>query len=399
MAERRITQSERAHRHLTEAILRGRWHTGDTVSAYALAEELDMSRTPIVAALRRLESEGFVEIIPQVGCRIVHPGVSAVGELFVLRGALDGLAAAAAARRIDDATLSELDGMLQQLEAVASPGDPAAFAELDHGFHSRIIDAGGMPRLAHMARSVWLPLRYQLARGPLPIAEIPDSTREHREIFDGIRRRAPERARAAAERHATRSARRFLADLEHRPGGPHQREGLVHQALIYASDEEFLGATVPFVIEALSEGARVLAVTSSHNIELLQSELGPRAEQVEWRDSREWYRTPSDTLLGYQRYVAEHANGTRVRLIGEVDWSGLSLAASSEWTRYESTLNVAFAVTPVSFLCPYDARVLPDPTIAAARRTHPEIRSATDISPSPEYTDFFAPLGGGPSPG
>jgi len=173
----------------------------------------------------------------------------------------------------------------------------------------------------------------------------------------------------------------------------------VHQALIYASDEEFLGATVPFVIEALSEGARVLAVTSSHNIELLQSELGPRAEQVEWRDSREWYRTPSDTLLGYQRYVAEHANGTRVRLIGEVDWSGLSLAASSEWTRYESTLNVAFAVTPVSFLCPYDARVLPDPTIAAARRTHPEIRSATDISPSPEYTDFFAPLGGGPSPG
>ena len=126
MAERRINRTERAYRHLASEIVRGRWQAGETLSTYALAEELGSSRTPVLEALKRLEQEGLVEIIPQVGCRVLRPGSSSVEELFTLRGALEGVAAAAAARRIDHGELHALEALLQQLEAAADRGDPIA---------------------------------------------------------------------------------------------------------------------------------------------------------------------------------------------------------------------------------------------------------------------------------
>jgi DNA-binding GntR family transcriptional regulator len=92
MTEPRGSRTERAYQYLTEEIVRGRWQAGEIVSTYALAEELQVSRTPILEALRRLEADGLVEIIPQVGCRIVQLTAGAVDEMFAIRAALEGAA-------------------------------------------------------------------------------------------------------------------------------------------------------------------------------------------------------------------------------------------------------------------------------------------------------------------
>lgn len=164
--------------------------------------------------------------------------------------------------------------------------------------------------------------------------------------------------------------------------------GFVHQALRYASDLEFLGGTVPFVTEALSAGDSVLAVTSSTNIELLHGVLGRDARRVEFADSLDWYGSPGRTLAAYHRHVEGHRGRPgRVRVIGEPVWPGPG-PELREWMRYESVVNVAFAGSDASIICPYDLRRVPPPVAESIGRTHPELVTGYgDPLPSEEYTD------------
>jgi DNA-binding GntR family transcriptional regulator len=381
MVDRRPSRTEHAYRRLLEDVVRGRWQAGDTLSTYALAEELGISRTPVLEALKRLESDGLVEIIPQVGCRIVGPSASSIEELLAVRGALEGVAAAAATRVIDDEDLVGLDAALRQLERAAESGDRTAYDELAHGFHERLVQASGMPRLIEAARAIATLLRYQLSGLPMTDEQLRDSIPEHRELFEAVRARAPRRARAAAARRATLAIARHGDPLARGRAG-----GLVHRALVYDSDEGFLATTVPFVEEGLDADERVLAVMTQPNIEALARALGERAGEVEFRDAREWYQVPARTLLSYQRYV-EYGDRRRSRIIGQVSWDGHDASAISEWKRYESVLNVAFALEPVSIVCPYDARTLPGAIVDDARRTHPELCSGAHAVASPVYTD------------
>jgi DNA-binding GntR family transcriptional regulator len=382
MAEGRMSRTEHAYRFLTREVLRGRWDAGATVSTYALAEELGISRTPVAEALRRLEGEGLVEIIPQVGTRIVQPDPGPVKDLFALRAALEGVATAAAARNITDAQLSELELTLGRLERSAAIGDRTAYEELYHDFHMRLIAAAGIPQLLDAARSIWTPLRYRLAGLPLGNEQLTESVREQRELYAAVKQRSAERARAAAERHVRSAAARFLVPL----GAAGGIGGLVHQALIYGDEDEFLASTVPFIVEGLEADERVLAVTTPANREVLMRTLGRRAQDVEFRDSDEWYELPAHTLLSYQRYI-QYSDRNRVRVIGEVAWKDNTPESMAEWTRYEAILNVAFALNAVSIMCPYDARRLPSAVVANARRTHPRISNGATSSLSESFTD------------
>lgn len=214
MAQPRLSRSETAYEHLLEEVLRGRFQPGETLSIYALAEELQVSRTPVAEALKRLESEGLVEIIPQVGCRVTRHNAPDVAELFALCGALDGLAAQAAAANIDDRGLLELRLVSDALEAAAAGGDKAAILDADYAFHMAIIEASGSPRVARVARSSWVPLRFQLSLMPSPSeAAIAACISEHRDIVDAIECRTGKQARAATERHATNSAAQIARQL------------------------------------------------------------------------------------------------------------------------------------------------------------------------------------------
>ena len=378
-----MTRTERAYRHLIDEVLAGRWQPGETLSTSALAQELGISRTPVVEAMKRLEAEGLVEIIPQVGCRIVGPTATSVQELYALREAFDGLAAEAAARRIRPDELSALESVLSRLEAAVQRRDRVAYLDLNLRLHLAIVDAAGMPRLARGARSAWLPLRHQLANVGISDEALDGSLPEHREIVDAIRRGAPQRARTAAERHARTSGAWAAAQLDDAAGR------LTHRALIYTTPEGFLDGALPFVEDGLDRDERVLTVTTPRNREALARALGARAGAVEFRDSDEWYRAPSHTLLAYERYL-QYVDSARVRILGEPIWSDLSPAAIREWTRYESIINVEFSFAPVSFLCPYDVGALPERIVADARRTHPELCTGVEVAPSPDFRDARA---------
>lgn len=95
----------------------GDYRFGETLSATQLAKQFDISRAPVSAALAHLRSSGFVEVLPQVGYRVVSPSAAEIGDFFVALGKLEAAAAALAARRYED---DEAD----RLVAIAERGDP-----------------------------------------------------------------------------------------------------------------------------------------------------------------------------------------------------------------------------------------------------------------------------------
>ncbi|NUQ99252.1 MAG: hypothetical protein HOY79_22785, partial [Streptomyces sp.] len=83
--------------------------------------------------------------------------------------------------------------------------------------------------------------------------------------------------------------------------------GFVHQALRYASDDQFRDAAAAFVRDGLDAGDSVLGVVSTRNFNLLAQALGSRFHSVECSDARDWYDYPSRTLGRYHAYCTRQA--------------------------------------------------------------------------------------------
>ena len=164
---------------------------------------------------------------------------------------------------------------------------------------------------------------------------------------------------------------------------------LEHQVLLYASDDEFLAAAIPFLTEGLERSHSVLAVTTATQIGLLRETLDDRSEQVEFADSVDWYRSPTTAFNRYRAFVKQKfdAGAPWIRIVGEPVWAGRSDAEVTAWTRYESLINLGFAASPATIVCPYDTRSLPVEVVADARRTHPEVAHGSDAATSAMYQE------------
>jgi anti-sigma regulatory factor (Ser/Thr protein kinase) len=152
-----------------------------------------------------------------------------------------------------------------------------------------------------------------------------------------------------------------------------ERPGLIHDAFVYASEEEFLEGALPFLEEGIDAGEPILAAPTEANAELLRDRLGRRsAKAVDWAEDSESHRTVQRLGI-FLDYIDEHARdgATRIRLLGEPCWPEDGGPGVAEWKRYESFLNVALAEHPVWLVCPYDGSRLSRDIVQDACLTHP----------------------------
>jgi transcriptional regulator with XRE-family HTH domain len=162
---------------------------------------------------------------------------------------------------------------------------------------------------------------------------------------------------------------------------------LEHRALIYGSEEEFLAGALPFVREGVERDECPLVVTSAAHITHLRRDLADRSDGVEFVDSASWYSTPRAALEGYRGAINRRRSDgfVWVRILGEPVWAGSSEDDIRRWIRYESMLNLALAAEPVTLMCPYDTRAVPDHIIHSAYETHPTIVHRDDRVASTVY--------------
>ena len=164
---------------------------------------------------------------------------------------------------------------------------------------------------------------------------------------------------------------------------------LVHEALIYSSDEELLARIVPFLRDGLAAGEPAIAVLTPSNNALLREALGQDAQRVSFADATLRYRRPARAAAELREHLdAELSRGDveRVRMVGEIPY-GPSPQEHSEWRRYESVVNRALADFPAWIICIHDTRVLPDQVLSDTRCTHPFVSTREGRDPSDLYVE------------
>lgn len=137
------TAAERAHAHIRDAIVGGGLEPGTMLSENGLAAELAMSRTPVRAALARLQEEGWVRIYAQRGAQVLGLSPQEIRESAQLRLALESAGvfhSTEAARRDLD---RRMEPNLAEQERALRAGDFPAFAEAAMAFHNAFVDLAG----------------------------------------------------------------------------------------------------------------------------------------------------------------------------------------------------------------------------------------------------------------
>lgn len=126
---------ERAYDELKRRILNEDYPPGSFLAERRLAEELGMSKTPVKAALERLELEGFLLVSPQQGIVVREYSIHEIADLYEIRSALESFTLRRLAGRLTNVQTKLLQANLQSLKKIAGSGDVAAAVAIDAEFH------------------------------------------------------------------------------------------------------------------------------------------------------------------------------------------------------------------------------------------------------------------------
>lgn len=199
---------------LRQAILTGELKPGERLMEIHLANRLGVSRTPIREAIRMLELEGLVTMIPRKGAEVSRISKQDITDVLEVRASLDALAVRLCCERITEEELAELEKASKAFGEAINSGDLTAVARADVDYHDIIVSASKNKRLKQMV----LNLAERVYRYRLEY--IKDKTshenliKEHCEILDFIRRKDAENAEKAIISHVKNQERAIISQLE-----------------------------------------------------------------------------------------------------------------------------------------------------------------------------------------
>jgi DNA-binding GntR family transcriptional regulator len=204
---------------IRNAILEGRLKPGTELVEGNLAKEINVSRTPLREALKRLAEEGLVVSIPYRGTYVATLSARQTEEVYSLRGVLEEFAVRRAVPRMTDNDVERVEQIMEEMATAARAGQRKEAIELDMSFHRELC------RLADHALllAAWEQNLYGVLRALNVAVYKPDlmsAVHDHDAIMDAIRARDVDRACASIRKHIDDAAARTLTVLEEQlPGG------------------------------------------------------------------------------------------------------------------------------------------------------------------------------------
>lgn len=201
---------------LREAIINGVLKPGERLMEIQLAEELGVSRTPVREAIRKLELEGFVIMIPRRGTYVADLSIKDINEVFEVRTALDVLAAGLAAERITDEELEQMERLLVHIGEYIEKEDMDKIVEADSQFHDILYRASRNDRLVQIINN----LREQLTRFRSISMSYPgrlkNTLEEHSRLVEALAMRDVKLAEKLSTEHMENSEQTLLLDFSDR---------------------------------------------------------------------------------------------------------------------------------------------------------------------------------------
>ncbi len=192
--------------------------TGEIVSQTRLmeidlSEKMNVSRTPIREAIKRLADDGLVKVEPRRGAYVANISIKDMLDVFEVREDMEGFVAKLAAQRITDAEKDELKAIAAEYEkAIEVADDKERIIELDEKFHNFIVKCSGnetLSELVHYVQELSLRFRYLYYDD----SSLYESTAEqHNRIMEAINSGREEEARFEADAHV-KMLKEFIFEL------------------------------------------------------------------------------------------------------------------------------------------------------------------------------------------
>lgn len=195
------TKADLVYERLRDAILEGDLRPGERINIDALARQMGVSKIPLREAVQRLTSQGLaVQANPHVGAHVAPLSLREMRGVYLVREALEGLAARVAAQHITSAELAELEELHGQMEFRFHQGTLAPMSDLNRRFHTTIANATRFATLRELTELTLLRvLHYRI--GVLVEPAWGQVISEHAAILDALRTRDPQAAEQAARNH------------------------------------------------------------------------------------------------------------------------------------------------------------------------------------------------------
>ncbi|MBR2038354.1 MAG: GntR family transcriptional regulator [Lachnospiraceae bacterium] len=186
---------------LRQAILTGELKPGERLMEIHLANKLGVSRTPIREAIRKLELEGLVTMIPRRGAEVAQITGKSLQDVLEVRRSLDALCAELACERISDGEIAALEAACKEFEEATYTRDARVIAAADVALHDIIIKATNNNRLVQLVNNLAEQMyryRFEYIKDYSMHGRLVE---EHRVIFEAIRKKDKVTAAAAAVTH------------------------------------------------------------------------------------------------------------------------------------------------------------------------------------------------------
>ncbi|MEA2317880.1 MAG: hypothetical protein QOD44_2069 [Solirubrobacteraceae bacterium] len=193
--------ADRAYEELRHRIVTLSLGPGAALREDALMAELELGRTPLREAVKRLALEGLVEVRPRSGTFVTAIEAADIVHIAEVRAELEAQAARLAAKRVDDAGRALAAALDAELEAIEGTRGADAYMRLDERVHRFVWETAGNPYLTDALERLWaLSLRiWHLVIER--VAELPAAVHEQREILDAVVAGDARRAGAQMRRH------------------------------------------------------------------------------------------------------------------------------------------------------------------------------------------------------
>lgn len=186
---------------LRDAIIVGELRPGERLMEVKLAEKMGVSRTPVREAIRKLELEGLVDMIPRKGAHVADLSVKDIVDVLEVRASLDGLAALLAAERITDEEIDELNHVNSQFVGFLQKENLQGSIKKDVEFHEIIYRSSRNEKLIQIVNN----LREQVQRFRViylkDYVNPKELEKEHKDIIDAICSKNSDLSRRVAQNH------------------------------------------------------------------------------------------------------------------------------------------------------------------------------------------------------
>ena len=200
-----------AYEQIKGNILDLRYKPGDKLSEARLADELQLGRSPIRAALARLEGEGWIRVLPQSGTFVRELSRQEVMDIAELRLLLEAHAAQRAAQRIGADDLKALRAEFETLRAKGVEGHFDEFLRVDDRFHTTIHRVAGNQRVAEILGNLRDQIHWMRVANAILPGRVAESLNEMDCVLSALERHDAEAAADAMRRHIGNIAQSFAA--------------------------------------------------------------------------------------------------------------------------------------------------------------------------------------------